>query len=190
MIKRVIGTSASELIDLLWRNYPNGFVGNVSKGEAPTKSKGLAKYLAKYVAAPPIASSRIIEYTGADVTYWYKDHKTKQRKTETVPVEQFIGRMVQHILPKGFQRIRYYGLQATKTLKKWFEIIKEGIKKLGKVIKGTYQVIACKDYRKRHIDASGQDPLKCNKCGEQMELWRIWHPQRGFLYDAELAGAG
>jgi|GEM_PF-2852785 len=35
----------------------------------------------------------------------------------------FIGRMVQHILPKGFQRIRYYGLQATKTYEKWAERI-------------------------------------------------------------------
>ena len=190
MIKRVIGKGISELIDLLWRNYPNGFVGHVSKGEAPTNSKGLSKYLAKYVASPPIASSRIIEYTGDAVTYWYKDHKTKQKKTETVSVVVFIGRMVQHILPKGFQRIRYYGLQATKTLKKWYEAIREGIKKLGEVIQDTYQVVACKNYRKRHIDALGEDPLKCTKCGEEMELYKIWHPQYGFLYHLELTGVG
>jgi hypothetical protein len=32
---------------------------------------------------------------------------------ETVPVETFIGRMIQHTVPKGFKRIRYYGVQAT-----------------------------------------------------------------------------
>nr|WP_127924182.1 MULTISPECIES: transposase [unclassified Pseudoalteromonas] len=42
---------------------------------------------------------------------------------ECVDVEAFIGRMVQHILPKGFQRVRYYGLQATASFKKWYEVI-------------------------------------------------------------------
>jgi hypothetical protein len=52
------------------------------------------------------------------VTYWYRDHQRGGRRTEeTVSRETFIGRMVQHILPKGFQRIRYYGLQATCILK-------------------------------------------------------------------------
>ena len=34
---------------------------------------------------------------------------------ERVDVHTFIGRMVQHVFPKGFQRVRYYGVQATKT---------------------------------------------------------------------------
>ena len=37
---------------------------------------------------------------------------------ETVAVDTFIGRMVQHTMPKGFKRIRYYGVQATKTFAK------------------------------------------------------------------------
>jgi hypothetical protein len=42
------------------------------------------------------------------VTYWYRDHQRGgQRTEETVSREAFIGRMVQQILPKGFQRIRY-----------------------------------------------------------------------------------
>lgn len=42
---------------------------------------------------------------------------------ETVDAEKFIGRMIQHILPKGFQRVRYYGLQATASFKKWYGVI-------------------------------------------------------------------
>ena len=49
--------------------------------------------------------------------------------------------MVQHIMPKGFQRIRYYGLQATKTFKKWKDAIVEGIRKIGQIVKGAYQVV-------------------------------------------------
>lgn len=60
-----------------------------------------------------------MEYDGKIVTYWYRDHKSKVKKVETVPVFIFIGRMVQHILVKGFKRGRYYGLQATKSFSKW-----------------------------------------------------------------------
>ncbi|MBA7554351.1 hypothetical protein ES705_46965 [subsurface metagenome] len=116
------------------------------------------------------------------VTYWYKDHETKATKVVTVDVFTFIGRMVQHILPKGFQRIRYYGLQATKTFEKWKEVVREGIKKIGKVIKGVYQVIAGKKYRERYKEMSGRDPLVCRYCGEKMDIWRIWHPKYIYLY--------
>ncbi|WP_394699560.1 transposase [uncultured Desulfobacter sp.] len=100
---------------MLWKTYPKGLVANVSKGRVPEACRGLAGYLAKYVASPPIAARRIVNYDGQTVGYWYKDHKTKSKKFEKVHVYTFIGRMVQHIMPKGFQRIRYYGLEATRT---------------------------------------------------------------------------
>ncbi len=43
-----------------------------------------------------------------------------------------------------------YGLQATKTFEKWKEVVIERIKKIGKVVKGVYQVIAGKKYRERY----------------------------------------
>jgi hypothetical protein len=69
----------------------------------------------------------IVRYDGETVTYWYNDHETKARKEESLDVLTFYGRKVQHILPKGFQRIRYYGLQATKTYEKWSEVIKKKV---------------------------------------------------------------
>jgi len=33
------------------------------------------------------------------------------------------------------------------------------------------------------IKSFGKDPLKCPKCGEEMELWYIWHPRYGYIYD-------
>ena len=189
MIREMFGKKLNNLVDTLWRKYPNGFVANASEGEAPQESSGLAKYLSKYVASPPISINRIIEYTGSHVTYWYKDHETKKRKTETVGVLKFIGRMVQHIVPKGFQRIRYYGLQATKSFKKWASVIKEGLKKIGKVIKGAYQVIAFKNYRSRYMESTKKDPFMCDNCKGEMEVWRIWHPKYGLLYDLSTGGS-
>ena len=78
----------------------------------------LARYVAKYVVSPPISVRRIDRYDGQRVTYHYHSHRTERVEHETVAVGTFIGRMVQHTVPKGFKRIRYYGVQATKTFAK------------------------------------------------------------------------
>jgi len=173
----------NDLIDELWRKYPKGLVANVGKGEVPERCRGLAKYLAKYLASPPISVRRIIRYDGKEVTYWYKDHESKAKKVETVGVYTFMGRMVQHILPKGFQRVRYYGLQATKTYSKWRDVISEGVRRIGRLAKGAYQILSNKGYRERYKEVSGRDPLICGHCGEEMYLFRIWHPKYGVIYD-------
>ena len=184
MLKTVLGTDEIKaLIDELWDKYPNGLVARVAKGKVPESCRGLAKYLAKYLASPPIAIRRIIRYDGKTVKYWYKDHETKSVKVETVDVFTFIGRMVQHILPKGFQRVRYYGLQATKTFKKWCEAIKKGLRRIGRVIKDAYQVVGRKSYKERLKEMSGRDSMICRYCGSEMELWMIWHPRYGIIYD-------
>ena len=95
-----------------WKHYPKGFVAHIQKGDVPKGGKGLAKYLAKYVVSPPISVRRIESYDGTNVRYWYNDHKSGKIQHETLPAIRFIGRMVQHILPKGFQRIRYYGFHS------------------------------------------------------------------------------
>jgi hypothetical protein len=139
--------------------------------------------LAKYLACPPIAVRRIINYDAKKVSYFYQDHKTKSRQFETVDVMTFIGRMVQHIMPEWFQRVRYFGLQATKTYKKWCGVIKRGLRRIGRVVRGAYQVIARKKYRERYKKVSGHDPMICCNCGHEMELVKIWHPKYGVIFD-------
>jgi hypothetical protein len=103
MLREIIPDSNIEKdIDRGWRQYPKGFVAFVDKGEVPPGGQGLATYLAKYVVSPPISVKRIEQYDGDTVSYWYRDHKTGQIEHATLPSLRFIGRMVQHILPKGF----------------------------------------------------------------------------------------
>ncbi len=112
--------AAIKLVTEMRRRYPRGFVAHL-QGDVLPRMKQLTRYLVKYVVSPPMALSRIVAYDHAQgwVTYWYRDHLSQgKRKVETVDRLTFIGRMVQHILPKGFQRIRYYGLQATCILAK------------------------------------------------------------------------
>jgi len=184
MVKRFFkNDEIDNLVDELWKKYPKGLVANVSKSEVPESSTGLARYLAKYVASPPISVRRIVDYDGRTVCYWYQDHKTNFQKSERIDVLSFIGRMVQHILPKSFQRVRYYGLQATKTFKKWAGTIRKGIRKIGRVVKGAYQIVKEKKYRERYQEIGGNDPFICRYCGHEMELMKIWHPKYGVVYD-------
>jgi len=184
MMESLWGTGEiEELVDKLWDMYPRGLVAHVTPGRVPDSGRGLAGYLAKYVASPPIAVRRIVSYDGRMVKYWYRDHETKSQKFETVDVLTFIGRMVQHIFPKGFQRVRYFGLQATKTFKKWAEAILEGLQRIGRVVRGAYQVVSRKKYRERYRQISGHDPMVCGYCGREMDLWKIWHPKYGVIYD-------
>jgi hypothetical protein len=91
--------------------------------------------------------------------------------------------MVQHVLPKGFKRIRYYGVQATKTFAKVKAVIHAALAKVEGVGKGAVKIIARLTYRQRYEQSTGRDPFRCPHCGAEMAVWRIWHPKYGVIYD-------
>ena len=183
MLKQRVGTRAiKDKIDALWRKYSQGLVAYLEEGKVPAGGEGLAYYLAKYVVSPPISLRRILSYDGQRVRYGYNDHKTQQRQEE-VSALTFIGRMVHHILPKGFHRIRYYGLHATCKAKKVKEVLSRLMVALGRLIKGTYRITVRQTYRERVLASTGRDPLRCGRCGRDMILWQVWHPHYGVVYD-------
>jgi hypothetical protein len=183
MLKQRVGTRALKAqVDVLWRRYPRGLVASLEEGKVPAGGEGLAYSLATYVVSPPISLRRLLRYDGQRVRYWYNDHKTKQRQEEEVSALTFIGRMAQHILPKGFHRIRYYGLHATCKVKKVKGVLSVLMVALGRLIKGTYRIVAQKTYRERVLASTGRDPLRCTRCGGEMMLWKVWHPRYGMIY--------
>jgi len=91
--------------------------------------------------------------------------------------------MVQHILPKGFHRMRYYGLHATCKAKQVKGVLTALMVALGRVIKGTYRIVAQKTYRERVLASTGRDPLRCVRCGREMRLWQGWQPRYGVVSD-------
>lgn len=109
--------------------------------------------------------------------------KTWSAKTETVSRETFIGRMVQHILPRGFQRIRYYGLQATCILTKMRQAIVVALQGPVQTVMTGLEMLKRLTYRQRLQQTFGRDPLQCPRGGTRMWLWVIWHPDCGLLYD-------
>ncbi len=72
-------------------------------------------YLARYTHRVAISNHRILAVNDSQVTFRWKDyaHHNKQR-TMTLAGEEFLRRFLQHILPKGFPRIRYFGWLANR----------------------------------------------------------------------------
>jgi hypothetical protein len=73
------------------------------------------KYLARYVHRVAISNSRLVEVTEETVTFTWKDYRRQgQEKEMTLAVEEFARRFLQHLLPRGFVRVRHYGLLANR----------------------------------------------------------------------------
>jgi hypothetical protein len=68
------------------------------------------KYLAPYIFRVALSNNRIVSLRDDRVTFRYRDGKTKQLRTCTLPALTFMSRFLQHVLPKGFVKVRYYGL--------------------------------------------------------------------------------
>jgi hypothetical protein len=184
MLRQTLKTEAiNQLVDTCFRQYPNGLGPNVQKGQVPSQYQSVARYVATYVVSPPISVRRIDRYDGQRVTYHYRSHRTERMEHETVAAATFIGRMVQHTVPKGFKRIRYDGVQATKTFAKVKVAIQAALAKVEGVVKGAVKIIARLTYRQRYEQSTGRDPLRCPHCRGEMGVWRIWHPTYGVIYD-------
>jgi hypothetical protein len=67
-------------------------------------------YLARYAFRIAITNSRILAVDDNTVTYRYKDRVANRHRKETVSGHEFIRRFLQHVLPAGFHKLRYYGL--------------------------------------------------------------------------------
>jgi hypothetical protein len=75
------------------------------------------EYLSRYVHQVAISNYRLLKLEDGQVTFEYYENKERaevggkgKKKKLTLPVDEFIRRWLSHVLPKGFQRIRYYGL--------------------------------------------------------------------------------
>ena len=73
-------------------------------------------YLSRYTHRVAISNSRLISADAGGVTFKYKDYRIEgpcRFKTMTLETSEFIRRFLTHVLPKGFHRIRHYGLLAS-----------------------------------------------------------------------------
>jgi len=106
-LKRVLPRSRKyrRLIDACFKKYKNGFVIHMPEESRIRSRRTIAQYIGRYVRHPAIANTRISEYDGRNVTFWYFDRKKGVKAFITVSVEEFIRRIIQHIPERQFKMI-------------------------------------------------------------------------------------
>jgi hypothetical protein len=78
--------------------------------------KAVLAYLSRYTHRVAISNSRLVALDNAGVTFKWKDYRLERRyrfKTMTLDPAEFIRRFLMHVLPRGFHRIRHFGLFAS-----------------------------------------------------------------------------
>jgi len=80
-------------------------------------TRTVLNYLARYIHRVAITNSRIISADNGKVTFRYKGSSGAHTKSMTVSAEEFIRRFLQHVLPAGIHKVRYYGLWSSSNRK-------------------------------------------------------------------------
>lgn len=111
-------------------------------------------YLGRYLYKGVIQEKDIVACRDGQVTFRYRDSKTRQRQTRTLPGAQFLWLILRHVLPKGFRRARNFGFLHPNS-KRLIQLLQ--------VLLGVNPNRALAWLRKR-------PPLKCRCCGGHMRI--------------------
>lgn len=118
-------------------------------------------YLGRYTHRAALSNDRLLDVSHGQVTFQWRDyrHKDKYRsRTLTLAPEEFIRRFLIHILPSGFQRIRYYGLLGNRFRKEKLQLCR---KLLNQPIA---ELLPAPERRRELAAALPPQPLRCPKC--------------------------
>ncbi len=91
--------------DAAWQREWVSFCKHYGRG-----NDAVLKYLSRYVFRTAISNARILNMDDTHVTFRWKDRSSETWQTERIPGVEFLRRFLQHVLPRGFHRCRYYGL--------------------------------------------------------------------------------
>ena len=139
----------------------------ITHSEPVGKGASALKYLANYVYRIAISNNRIVKYENGMVTFQYKESKTNKIKYQTVTALEFMRLFLQHVLPDGFQKVRYFGFLSS-TAKVLFEQVKLALS-------GTTQTTSLKTAVPRKPQRAVDI---CPKCAAKMLLVTICHRQK------------
>lgn len=81
----------------------------VSDSRAVGDGVSTLKYLSRYVFRTAITNRRIVSMSGGQVTFTYRKHGEHKDRRMRLPALEFLRRFLQHVLPRGFHKVRHYG---------------------------------------------------------------------------------
>lgn len=87
------------------------------------RGESALKYLSAYVTRTALGNQRILSDVNGQIAFKYKQSGEQQWRTLTLSAHEFLRRFLQHVLPKGFQRVRYYGWLGPAARPRWERIL-------------------------------------------------------------------
>jgi len=87
----------------------------------------VVKYIGRYTHRVAISNHRILDIADGRVTFKYKEYKDGEvtPKIMTLTAEEFIRRFLLHVLPKGFKKIRHFGIFSNGVRSKYIQLARE-----------------------------------------------------------------
>ncbi len=121
-------------------------------------------YVGRYTHRVAISNNRLFDIENGQVRFQWKDYRNgDQSKTMTLSADEFIRRFLLHVLPDGFQRIRYYGFLGNRYRRDKLEQCR---RLLGMPTPAEQSNAVEKDYRDRYEELTGHSLHQCPQCGQ------------------------
>jgi hypothetical protein len=119
-------------------------------------------YVGRYTHRVAISNDRLLDIENGQVRFQWKDYRHgDQSKTMTLSADEFIRRFLLHVLPDGFQRIRYYGFLGNRYRRDKLEQCR---RLLGMPTPVDQTNTPEKDYRDRYEELTGHSLHQCPQC--------------------------
>jgi len=146
----------------IYSKTKNGFYVRAKPNKIRNIKAGI-QYVVRYTGRPVMAQSRIINYDGKYVTFYYQRHEDNQRIEETISAFNFIKRLIIHIPDIDFKMIRYYGIYSKKHKfhDKMIMMFNKQQLKIQKML-NRWQLSIIADFH--------HDPLSCPNCNCKMNI--------------------
>lgn len=161
--KKINKPSFKILKNFIYKKSNKGFYVYAEKKNNQS-TLNMIEYVVRYTGKPAMAESRILDYDGEYVTFWYQRHEDNKLVKECIHVYDFFKRLIIHIPNENFKTVRYYGIYSKKHKfhDKMIMLVKSQIHKLRNSL-NSWRMMIIKDF--------DIDPLTCPKCGNLM-LWQ------------------
>jgi hypothetical protein len=144
--------------------------------------QAVLKYLAPYVYRVAITDSRIVSVNDEEVVYRVKPSGQKQYQTRRLSGEQFVRAFAQHILPPGFQKIRYYGFMSPNN-----KLQREDVRWLVWLWRGWTYWLGGNRFQPELPQAT---PPECEHCGGKLELIAITRADQTMIWCKAISQRG
>ena len=132
--------------------------------QAVGESQASIKYLAPYVFKVAISNHRIVKVEDHKVFFRYRKTHSNRWRTMALDAMEFMRRFLQHVLPTGFMKVRYYGFLNPNC--------KVGLDTISALIELSYGFRISRP----QVEIDPREPITCSKCGGTLKLRLIILP--------------